>query len=178
MFTAGSQDQRRRLGSQQDLAHQPMRLPQKLFNYFSKMTEDENEFIQFTNTNRKIAQKYLKLSKSNVQQAIDIYYNDNPDGTLHKATSGGSINKKSSKNVKKNILFEEYGVDGMIDVDGTQKMLADLGIEPNDPVFIAISYYFDSPSMCEFSVDGFNKGCQKFGISSLDTFKKALGTIA
>ena len=142
--------------------------------------------MQITNADKKIAKKYLKKTKNNLEQAINEYFSDLGTGSIATSASGGSLNKslgsldkKSSMNSlhkkSKQSLFDLYAQDSMIDVDGTQKLLQDLEIDPNDKVFIAISYYFNSPSMCEFNEQGFNKGCSRFGITTIDSFKAALG---
>ena len=136
----------------------------------------EAQFIQVTNADKKMAKKYLKQTKNNLEQAIDEYFQDVQNGVIKNSmeslkTSNSSLHKKAKQN-----LFDIYANNNVIDLEGTEKLLNDLEINPEDEIFIAISYYFESPSMCEFTEAGFQKGCSKFGITNIESFKQSLST--
>jgi DCN1-like protein 1/2 len=113
-----------------------------------------DEFIQLTNTDRKTAKHFLKLAKNDLEAAVNLFFSED----LEKASC----------------IFDAYAQGDMIDVDGTERLLQDLGIDGNDAIFISFSYFLKSPSMCEFERTQFLRGCKELGVTNLDELKQSL----
>jgi DCN1-like protein 1/2 len=62
----------------------------------------------------------------------------------------------------------------LIAAEGTERLVTDLGLDPSDVVTIVLSWHLKCPTMCEFSRDGFRKGCKELGISSLNELKSKI----
>mmetsp|Transcript_2206 Transcript_2206/g.2537 ORF Transcript_2206/g.2537 Transcript_2206/m.2537 type:complete len:247 (-) Transcript_2206:242-982(-) len=104
--------------------------------------------------------------------------------------SNVNISKKSSKRVKSSVendreklllsiddLFKKYVTsntlqeeESCISLDGMLQLCSDLGVEPEDPVMLILSYYMEAKEMGVFTLREFRKGCIKlkcFNISDL-----------
>jgi DCN1-like protein 1/2 len=118
------------------------------------MKNTVQEFMTVTSTDRATAQRYLKSSNSNLQGALNLYFSQDYS----------SIDK----------FFDKYAKEDKIDAEGTQNLLDDLKLEYDDIVTIVISYYLKSPSMCEFTRQGFRQGCKDLDISELLDLSKLI----
>jgi len=145
----------------------------------SKVSKDAvlKQFRAITNATPADAQRLLKAHNYRITAAVDAFYED--DVALENASKAGSGSGSSSKKADKesrdrlNALFEEYkDEDGEnITIEGAMELCSDLGISPEDPVILPLSFYLKSPSLGTFSREGYVDGWRSLG-SGLDTKEK------
>ncbi|KAE8320533.1 Cullin binding-domain-containing protein [Aspergillus sergii] len=117
------------------------------------------QFMNFTQAKDAVAAKFLKASRWNVEEAIDAFF-QSPQGAGG-ATS--SINK----------IFDSYrdspddNPDG-IGIEGAMKFLGDIQVQLDEVTCLGIAELLKSPSMGEFTREGFLNGWRAVGCDSVD----------
>jgi len=148
-------------------------------NHSPDFTAAVSQFMAVTNLPIKDATKYIqKYGKAEL--AIDAYYND-PDAMVSaSATQNRRDSAAQSQAQKLNLLFDKYkGIGGgdqgdSISIDGTIKLCADLEVDPEDVVLLAVAYELKAPGVGEFTRAGWRDGWRNLGIDSLAGMKNAL----
>jgi len=75
-------------------------------------------------------------------------------------------------------LFDSLsGGEDNLDPEKTLAFCEKLGIDPEAPVAIGLSYYLKSPAMGSFNRQGFVTGCKELRVASLEELKAALPVI-
>jgi DCN1-like protein 1/2 len=122
-------------------------------------------FVAFTSSTQALATKFLKEFNWNLDQAVDSYFSRVP---------------KQITNSKIEKIFDEYcdaNDKNVILVNGTEKLCADLGVDPNDVLMLVLSWHLESESMCEFSRPGWIKGWTNLGAQTFDQMKSCLDNL-
>ncbi|KAJ7726823.1 defective in Cullin neddylation protein 1 [Mycena maculata] len=137
-----------------------------------KMEENIAQFCGVTGASVKDAKKFLEKYKR-VDVAVDAYYGD--PNALAAAPSRTPAPPAASTS-KLNGLFDKYkDPDGAeISVDGTIALCADLGVNPEDVVLLAVAYELKSPRVGEWNRAGWLEGWKNIGCDSLPAMKSAL----
>ncbi|KAJ6578672.1 hypothetical protein DFH09DRAFT_346209 [Mycena vulgaris] len=127
-----------------------------------KMEENIAQFCGVTGASVKDAKKFLDKYKR-VDVAIDAYYGD-PAALA--AVPKASVPAASTS--KLNALFDKYkDPDGAeISVDGTIRLCADLDVNPEDVVLLAVAYELKSPRVGEWNRPGWLEGWKNIGCVS------------
>ncbi|KAJ7447330.1 Cullin binding-domain-containing protein [Mycena galericulata] len=137
-----------------------------------KMEENIAQFCGVTGASVKDAKKFLEKYKR-VDVAVDAYYND--PNALSTPTRHAPPAASTSK---LNTLFDKYkGTDpdgAEITVDGTIALCADLGVNPEDVVLLAVAYELKSPRVGEWNRAGWVEGWKNIGCDTLPAMKSAL----
>ncbi|KAK0536016.1 Scaffold-type E3 ligase [Tilletia horrida] len=156
----------------------------------SKVSKDAvlKQFRGITNATAADAQRILKAHNYRISSAVDAFYEDAV--AMDNAAKGGSGSsssaaKKADKESRDrlNALFDEYkDEDGdNITIEGAMELCSDLGISPEDPAILPLSFYLRSPSLGTFTRDGYVDGWRTLG-PGLDTKEKqkefVAGTLA
>lgn len=76
---------------------------------------------------------------------------------------------------KINAMFEKYkdpeDPDGVISGETLMQLCADMGVDPADPVMVAVCWKFEAAVYCEFSQEEFVGGCQRLGVDTIEGLK-------
>ncbi|CAD6887679.1 unnamed protein product [Tilletia controversa] len=145
----------------------------------SKVTKESvlKQFRTITNATSTDAQRILKAHSYRLTAALDAFYDD--AGAVQNASKAGSGSGSASKKAEKesrdrlNALFDEYkDEDGEnITIEGAMELCSDLGISPEDPAILPLSFYLRSPSLGTFTREEYVEGWRSLG-SGLDTKEK------
>lgn len=138
-----------------------------------------------TNMTIKDATKYI-LKYGRAELAIDAYYND-PDAMVNPAVSSAAQSRRDpvaqSQLQKLNALFDRYKAGGgggggeqgdTISIDGTIKLCADLEVDPEDVVLLAVACELKAPGVGEFTRAGWKDGWRSLGVDSIAGMKNVL----
>jgi DCN1-like protein 1/2 len=127
----------------------------------------------------KDATKYIQ-KYGRVELAIDAYYND-PDATVSASPAQNRRDPTAQSQLQKlNVLFDKYkGIGGgdhgdTISIDGTIKLCADLEVDPEDVVLLAVACELKAPGVGEFTRAGWKDGWHSLGVDSIVGMKNAL----
>ncbi|CAK5272020.1 unnamed protein product, partial [Mycena citricolor] len=127
-----------------------------------KMEENIAQFCGVTGASVKDAKKFLEAYKRS-DVAIDAYFNDPRDPRVF--GSGVKTPVVAASTSKLNSLFDKYkDPDGVeITVNGTIQLCADLGVDPEDVVLLAVAYELKSPRVGEWNRAGWTEGWKNLG---------------
>ncbi|KAI9811190.1 MAG: Scaffold-type E3 ligase [Thelocarpon impressellum] len=130
------------------------------------------QFVLVTSAADRVATKYLKANDWNVEQAADIYFR-----TQNSTTPGGASSGSTSA---LNKLFDKYrdapaDNPDTIGIEGAMKYLQDLKVQLDEIVVLAIGEALQSPTMGEFTRDGFVRGWKSL---SADTIPKQQAAVS
>jgi DCN1-like protein 1/2 len=136
-----------------------------------------NQFMAVTNQSIKDATKYIqKYGKADL--AIDAYFNDPNTMFTASSTQNRRDSTTQSQAQKLNVLFDGYKARGepgdSISIDGTIRLCADLEVDPEDVVLLAVAYELKAPGVGEFTRAGWRDGWRNLGIDSLAGMRNAL----
>ncbi|RAL14810.1 defective in cullin neddylation 1 family protein, partial [Aspergillus homomorphus CBS 101889] len=126
--------------------------------YSSLQKQQIAQFISFTQAKDTAAAKFLKAARWNLEEAIDTYF-QSPAGA---GGSTSAINK----------IFDSYrdsptdNPDG-IGIEGVMKYLGDVSVQLDEVTCLAIAELVQSPSMGEFTREGFLNGWRAVGADTL-----------
>ncbi|KAK0564721.1 Scaffold-type E3 ligase [Tilletia horrida] len=140
------------------------------------------QFRSITNATPADAQRILKAHGYRLTNAVDAFYDDSiAVENANKASSSSSSAKKAEKESRDrlNALFDEYkDEDGdNISIEGAMDLCSDLGISPEDPEILPLSFYLRSPSLGTFTREGYVEGWRSLG-PALDTKEKQKSFVA
>jgi len=137
-----------------------------------RLDENIGQFCSVTGASTRDARKFLETHKR-LDIAIDAYY-DNP----HAFSTPGRRKGESSapSNHKILHLFEKYKEPESeeITIDGTIKFCADLNVNPEDVVLLAIAYELKSPGVGQWTKSGWLEGWKNIGADSISEMKNSL----
>ncbi|BCR96835.1 DCN1 family protein [Aspergillus luchuensis] len=117
------------------------------------------QFVNLTQAKDAVAAKFLKASRWNVEQALDAYFQSS-------SGAGGSTSSLSK-------IFDSYrdapedNPDG-IGIEGAMKYLGDIKVGLDEVACLGIAETLKSPSMGEFTREGFINGWRITGSDTLD----------
>ncbi|KAJ7161132.1 hypothetical protein C8R46DRAFT_1106563, partial [Mycena filopes] len=138
-----------------------------------KMEENIAQFCGVTGASVKDAKKFLEKYKR-VDVAVDAYYGD--PAALSAASAPAPPRAAAASTSKLNAVFDTYkdpdGAD--ITVDGTLRLCADLGVNPEDVVLLAVAYELKSPRVGEWGRAGWVEGWKAIGADNLAAMRLAL----
>jgi len=146
------------------------------FNYLDKKLEDNIvQFCAVTGVSTRDARKFLETHKR-LDIAIDAYYNNPHAFSIPGRRKGDSSAPSNSKILQ---LFEKYKETGGDDItiDGTIKFCADLDVNPEDVVLLAIAYELKSPGIGQWTKQGWMEGWRNIGADSISEMKNALARL-
>ena len=66
---------------------------------------------------------------------------------------------------------------GQISAEGIEQLCSDLDLNPEDFRVLVLAYSLGAQVMCRFTEDEFVKGCEKLGITSLESMKQTIPTL-
>ncbi|KAE8228714.1 hypothetical protein CF326_g6343 [Tilletia indica] len=145
----------------------------------SKVSKESviKQFRSITNATPADAQRILKAHSYRLTAALDAFYDD--PQAVEAASKAGSGSSSASKKAEKeskdrlNALFDEYkDEDGEnITIEGAMELCTDLGISPEDPAILPLSFYLGSPSLGTFTREAYVDGWRSLG-PGLDTKEK------
>ncbi|KAF8816905.1 hypothetical protein BYT27DRAFT_7205278 [Phlegmacium glaucopus] len=137
-----------------------------------KLEENIVQFCAVTGASTRDARKFLETHKR-LDVAMDAYYNNPHIFSNSGRRKGDSAAPSSSKILT---LFEKYkepeGED--IAIDGTIKLCADLDVNPEDVVLLAVAYELKSPGIGQWKKQGWMEGWKNIGADSISEMKNAL----
>jgi len=125
--------------------------------YTSSQKQYIAQFVNLTQAKDAVAAKYLKSHGWKVEEAIDAYFQGTQGGR-----TGPSLNK----------LFDSYrdapgnNPDG-IGIEGVMKYFGDINIELDEVACFGIAELLKSPTMGEFTREGFIEGWKLAGCDTL-----------
>lgn len=126
-------------------------------------TQITANFQQITSSTKAIATKYLKKHQYNIELAINDYY------------QGSQSTQQNTSGLE--AIFKKYATDDVIDASGTESLLNDLEVDPNSITTTAIFYLFKSPSLYEFTKEGFIAGLVDLNVNSIEDLKSKIKSI-
>ncbi|KAF8502991.1 defective in Cullin neddylation protein 1 [Hysterangium stoloniferum] len=139
----------------------------------AEFTAALNQFMAITNLNQKDATKYIqKFGRADL--AIDAFYNDPI------AISGVPLSKPLVQIPKLNALFDRYkeaqsmGEDDVMGIDGTLRLCADLEVDPEDVVLLAVACELNAPAVGSFTRTGWREGWKALGVDSIPSMRNLL----
>jgi len=137
-----------------------------------KLDENIGQFCSVTGASTRDARKFLETHKR-LDIAIDAYY-ENPHAFSNSGRRKGDSSAPSSHKILQ--LFERYKEPGSdeITIDGTIKLCADLDVNPEDVVLLAIAYELKSPGVGQWTKSGWMEGWKNIGADSISEMKSAL----
>lgn len=109
-----------------------------------------------------------------VETAVEHWYATGGGPT----TNGGNGGSSAADAKKAEAFFLEYKdehADAVL-AEGIARLCDDLGVDPSDPVMLALSWRLGAATMCEWSRDEFVNGMRNLGCASggVDALKSAL----
>ncbi|KAK6459698.1 Cullin binding-domain-containing protein [Scheffersomyces xylosifermentans] len=141
---------------------------------FKNKSSLKQKFAEITGSTQTVAQKYLDSNSYDLQRAVDSYFSDPNNNSLL-----GSKKSKASSNFNKTLVsvFEQYKDpenEAQIDINGTMQYLEDLGLEPEDPSTLTLSFFLSSPGMGIFNRDSFLHQWQRYKVYDIPAMKNFL----
>ena len=138
-----------------------------------------SQFMGVTGMAAKEATKFIqRYGRADV--AIGAYYND-PDPLASPAPPQGRREVPAqSQGQKLNALFDKYRTTGpgedpdTISIDGTLSFCADLEVDPEDVVLLAVAFELKAPGVGEFTRAGWKEGWRSLGVDSIAGMKNVL----
>ncbi|PYH96966.1 DUF298 domain protein [Aspergillus ellipticus CBS 707.79] len=126
--------------------------------YSSAQKQQIMQFVNLTQAKDTIAAKFLKAARWNVEEAIDTYF-QSPSGA---GASTTALNK----------IFDSYRDaptenPDEIGIEGAMKYLGDIKVQLDEVTCLGIAELLKSPSMGEFTRDGFLNGWRSTGCDTL-----------
>ncbi|KAF9892420.1 Scaffold-type E3 ligase [Aspergillus nanangensis] len=126
--------------------------------YTTAQKQQIAQFVNFTDAKDSVAAKFLRAARWNVEEAVDAYFQS------PQAASGATsaLNK----------IFDSYRDSPQenpdtIGIEGAMRYLGDIKVELDEVTCLAITELLKSPSMGEFSREGFLAGWRTIGCDSL-----------
>ena len=118
--------------------------------------------VSVTGASAKAAGECLAATGWALDAAVDRYY----------ATGGGGVDRAAIRRA-----FDGYADEDSPDMmlaDGVSRFCDDLGVDPEDPVLLALSWHFDAATMCEFSRREFEEGMAALRCDGVPALRAAL----
>lgn len=154
------------------------------------------QFMNFTDTNEKVAIYYLSQFDWQIDVATDMYY-QNPDlftrydlanssggrqhHNHHTSSSAHYLqhqhNSASSHLDRRKFeaMFVRYkgtGTEDKISIDGVESLLSDLELDPDSILVLILAWKCQAATQCEFTREEFYKGLRELGGDSIDRISK------
>ncbi|ODV92921.1 hypothetical protein CANCADRAFT_1518 [Tortispora caseinolytica NRRL Y-17796] len=124
-----------------------------------------SQFMQFTETSKDTALRYLRNSRFDFDNAMNAFLTD----------------KTMSDQKQDKIIIEEtfrkYSSDKEMDIDGIIAFISDLGLNVEDPIVLALSYCIKSSKIGAINKDEFVKGMLEIHCKTIDDLKHYLETV-
>ncbi|GMM35752.1 NEDD8 ligase [Saccharomycopsis crataegensis] len=116
----------------------------------------KQQFREFTSGTPSQAQYWLNKYNWDLYTAVDQFLSKHPD-SHNRPTSGNATTMDNGQDQKIVNIFNKYKdqSSGKIEIEGTIQYLQDLGIDPEDPASLVLSYTLGSPSTGVFERDSF-----------------------
>ncbi|KAL1987399.1 hypothetical protein VTN96DRAFT_4115 [Rasamsonia emersonii] len=119
------------------------------------------QFVNFTQAKESVAAKFLRSNGWNVEQAVDAYFQS--------AQAAGNSSAVSSLNK----IFDSYRDapeenPDTIGIEGAMKFLGDIQVRLDEVACFGVAELLKSPSMGEFTREGFVEGWKSVGCDSLE----------
>ncbi|RAH42202.1 defective in cullin neddylation 1 family protein [Aspergillus brunneoviolaceus CBS 621.78] len=126
--------------------------------YSSLQKQQIAQFISFTQAKDTAAAKFLKAARWDLEEAINTYF-QSPSGA---GASTSAINK----------IFDSYSDSPeespeIIGIDGVMRFLGDISVQLDEVTCLAIAELVKSPTMGEFTREGFLHGWRALGADTL-----------
>jgi len=134
------------------------------------------QLCEFTHATSADAQRLLKAHKWQLPQAMDAFYSD-PQAQKNAQKNEAANGPTSPKKLE--ILFEKYSGKGndMISIDGTLKYCKDLGVEPEDPVMLAVAELCGAKEVGSFEKKPWMDGWTKVRKDTIESQRSYLPTL-
>ncbi|GES66533.1 DUF298 domain protein [Aspergillus terreus] len=148
--------------------------------YSSVQKQQIAQFINFTQAKDTIAAKFLRAARWDVEQAIDATPSPTPPTTdlrdknpVNRPRYFQSPQGAGGATTALNKIFDSYrdapdeNPDG-IGIEGAMKYLGDIQVQLDEVACLGIAELLQSPSMGEFTREGFLNGWRRVGCDSLE----------
>ncbi|KAG7087771.1 hypothetical protein E1B28_013712 [Marasmius oreades] len=137
------------------------------------MSTDANiaQFCAVTGASHRDAKRFLDKYKK-LDVAIDAFF-DNPTPPPPTSKANSSTQPSTSK---LHVLFDRYKDPDEQDItaEGTIKFCADLDVNPEDVVLLAVAYELKSTRLAEWNKKGWTEGWKGLGCDSIPAMKAVL----
>ncbi|KAL4998564.1 Cullin binding-domain-containing protein [Aspergillus recurvatus] len=139
--------------------------------YTTAQKQQIAQFVSFTQANNTTAAKFLRQSRWNTEEAIDAYFQGSQGGG---GCSTSAINQ----------IFDQYRdspeeTPDTIGIEGAMRYLGDIEVELDEVTCLTVAELLQSPSMGEFTREGFLNGWRSVqcdSISKMAAHAKSLRT--
>ncbi|KAF8503170.1 defective in Cullin neddylation protein 1 [Gautieria morchelliformis] len=142
-----------------------------------EFTAAVSQFMAVTDQPHMDATRYIQ-KYGTADAAINAYFNDPNTMFTASPTQSRRDTTTQSQGQKLNALFDGYKVKGepgdSISIDGTIRLCADLGVDPEDVVLLAVAFELKAPGVGEFTRAAWRDGWRSLGIDSLAGMKNIL----
>ncbi|KAJ5313474.1 uncharacterized protein N7443_000358 [Penicillium atrosanguineum] len=131
--------------------------------YTAAQKDAIDQFVDLTNSQRTIASKYLKQVAWNVERAVDSFF--------------GSDSSRGAAKSSLSTIFDKYRDDPQdspdgIGIDGAMTFLNTIEVQLDEVACLAVLEMCQSPSMGEFTRDGFIDGWKNAHCDNEDRMKE------
>ncbi|KAL2221981.1 Cullin binding-domain-containing protein [Thermoascus aurantiacus ATCC 26904] len=128
--------------------------------YTSSQKQAISQFMSFTQAKEAVATKFLRSHGWNVEEAVDAYF-QSPQGAASSGTTQ-ALNK----------IFDSYrdapeDNPDAIGIEGAMKFLGDIRVQLDEVACFGVAELLKSPSMGEFTREGFVEGWKTAGCDSI-----------
>jgi len=134
--------------------------------------EKVKQFIVFTSCSESVAIDCLKERDWNLEISVDNYFN--APHPIPEYNSGVKVSKSKIED-----LYNHYkdSEEQRITLNGIEKLMKDLGVDPNDIVAFLIAWYCGATSFGEITKEEFIEGLTSLRVDTIPKFKERLPSL-
>ncbi|GAA5923382.1 hypothetical protein JCM3775_007521 [Rhodotorula graminis] len=130
------------------------------------------EFVEITGATTADATRFLKAASWRLDNAMDAFFSDPRAGAATSATTAAS-NATLARNLDAVwAVYHDPATPDEIGMDGTMQYCRDLGVDPEDVVFLALAWFTKAPTMGRFSRRSWTEAWQAVGCDSIERQKQ------
>ncbi|GAA5917248.1 hypothetical protein JCM8208_006768 [Rhodotorula glutinis] len=126
------------------------------------------EFVEITGATTVEATRFLKASSWRLDNAMDAFFSDPRAGAATAASTAAS-NATLARNLEALwAVYRDPATPDEIGMDGTMQYCRDLGVDPEDVVFLALACFTKAPTMGRFTRRSWIEAWQSVGCDSVE----------
>lgn len=134
------------------------------------------EFVEITGATTAEATRFLKASSWRLDNAVDAFYSD--PRAQHASSSSAANSAALARNLEAVWAgYRDPSTPDEIGMDGAMQYCRDLGVDPEDVVFLALACFTKAPTMGRFTRRSWIDAWQAVGCDSLERQKQYVGTL-
>ncbi|GAA6005284.1 DCN1 family protein [Rhodotorula paludigena] len=144
----------------------------------SKAAKDARarEFATVTGASTTEASRFLKATAWRLDAALDAFYSD------PRSSSSAQTSASSSAALARNLedVWAQYRDESNVDeigMDGTMRYCADLAVDPEDVIMLALAWFTKAPTMGRFARSGWFEAWQTVRCDSLEQQRQYMETL-